>query len=147
MRSHQCLLGNGARCPYGAHSYPKPGKAVCGNGYEGHGATVPPSQPAKVSPVDRQASSGGESGLLPDSEMDTSLVTYFHSQANGSLNLLSTIRSWPAPKKWLMIIYFNHSCPLVSNMYQNNTSPFHLSNTFHLFPAFLYSMHISKQNE
>ena len=29
-----------------AHSYPKPGKAVCGNGYEGHGAAAPfPSRP------------------------------------------------------------------------------------------------------
>ena len=39
------------------------------------------SQPAKVSPLDGQASSGGESGLLPDSGMATSLVTYFHSRA------------------------------------------------------------------
>ena len=51
---------------------PELSKAVCGNGYEGHGAVRAPaflSQQTKVSPWTGSASSGGESGLLPDTQM------------------------------------------------------------------------------
>ena len=51
---------------------PELSKAVCGNGYEGHGAVPAPaflSQQTKVSPWTGSASSGGESGLLPDTQM------------------------------------------------------------------------------
>ena len=47
-------------------------KAVCGNGYEGHGAVHPPSFPSRPRFLPEwtgSASSGGESGLLPDTQM------------------------------------------------------------------------------
>ena len=64
-----------------AHSYPKPGKAVCGNGYEGHAAAAPfPSRPRFLLWTGRRHLEG-ERPTARDSGMDTSLVTYFYSQA------------------------------------------------------------------
>ena len=51
---------------------PELSKAVCGNGYEGHGAVHPPSFPSRPRFLPEwtgSASSGGESGLLPDTQM------------------------------------------------------------------------------
>ena len=83
LRSSQWLLGNSARCPYGAHSpqLSKAGQSRVWKRRRRPRSRGSLSQPAKVSPLDGQASSGGESGLLPDSGMATSLVTYFHSRA------------------------------------------------------------------
>ena len=65
-----------------AHSYPKPGKAVCGNGDEGHGAAAPfPSRPRFLLWTGRRHLEGRAAYCQIDSGIHTSLVTYFHSRA------------------------------------------------------------------